>query len=1666
MVGTDGEQRYDVFLSYNSADHALVEPVARALKEKGLRPFLDRWHLVPGRSWVDVLETIIAECSAVAVFVGGHELGRWQQRERMAALDRQAVETDFPVIPVLLPGADDPGLGFLAQNTWVNLQGGVNDARALETLARAIRGTPPDDPSAVRNPKSDICPYRGLEPFREEDAAFFFGRGAFVDELLEKIKRRNFLMVLGASGSGKSSMVRAGLVPALRRGASGPDGRNWSILMLTPGDAPLNALAAAFDPPPNKTGRTERLAYLENAARHLRDGTVDLARYVRDYLAEEIGSDRLLLVVDQFEELYTRAPRPNPDAETPDDTPRHDRDVFVNLLFDALDADTPLTVVGTMRADFLGQALKRRDLSDRMADADVKIGPLSHAAPAGGLSEIETIIRKPAEAVSLDFEDGLVERILADVGSEPGNLPLLEFLLKSLWDRRQRGKLTHEAYDAVGGVEGAIAKQANTTFGRLDADRQAAARRLFLSLVTPGEGQEDTRARAAFPEDPDQAAIVQAFAAPKTRLLVTSEDASLGRAVEVSHEALIRNWTALRGWIEVNRDWLRVRTRIRRSMQAWEEAGRDVSLLLPAGIPLEEGRKLLHEQSDVRADDLAPYIDASIEAEETREREAAERDRKERDTERKLREEAEGRRKEAEARLRVSRWLTRGAIAAGLVLGVFVAYVYYQSEKIAKTNDDLGIALLTAGSERDRAVRSESRALASLSIAATEAGDSVTAALLALEALPSEEQPERVVIGAAQHALHTALYKQVELALLSYSEGIIEASFSNDDRLIIVNTGQKVEIYDIANNRIIASVEYAWERVDFTRIHGNKLIIVGDGNQVAIWSLAKPKEEHLFSAPHRLLDVVAAGETLHFLATNGSQLLKFNQTSGATSELASYKGRLELFPSPDGRHLVINHNRHLELFELETGMKRWGKHLPNMLNEAFFDRQVAVSNSGIFVDHPPRHKAGFTYFSFADGASTYYNAHDELWNFNDIESNEDGNTLLIGSSENVAQVLRKVSDGSVHHTLLRGHQNRISSVDMNERAKRVATGSSDGTARLWNLETGALISVFGGHGQEQFVDVVLSGDGTKILTLTDRRILRLWVPPKPVLTGDTGGLGLNGRLFSDNLDYVIRDGSGNHLEVVDAKTGSVVRRFKKHTKPPSSVVVSDDGRLVGSHSSKELRFWEMNSGSEVWAILGETGGEITNFALQRDGERAALIRNGQRIEIWDISQRRLIETLQPDGSSFLPDIRYSRDGKLLFAHNSQTSIRGWNTTTNEPVGDYSAPDELSIAIAISADGSLLAAVSETNEIYVWEVMTGETIARFSGHRNTIWGLDFSPDGKFIVSGSADGTTRVWSIALKEEIATFQRPAEHSDEQTRFSPTGNHIVTATSKATINLQPIMLDAAELVKHARAVLPRCLSAEQRKRYFLAEHGAAWCRDGGKWPYDAASYFHEARILLFSNRDAEAEEKIAVALTLDPELSDQVKLAWSRAYLNRSQVEAHSGNYEEAFQLIRDAEKNSGSLSQEITNARVGVYIARAEASLTLGEAAKALVDAEAAVELAEEHTYARLVRGLAYEKLGRDSAALEDLNFALETNTRHLSARIARARVNERLGKSELAITEYREILATDRFGDSDDEAIAIAEERLEILSPEPPPAIERAPSGVDGEAPGGTAGTTHP
>jgi DNA-binding SARP family transcriptional activator/WD40 repeat protein len=397
---------------------------------------------------------------------------------------------------------------------------GIEPGPELQRLQAAILA---QDPGLERGWRAhaepgrptDVCPYKGLARFETADAEFFFGREQVVAEAVGHLVGRRFLALVGPSGSGKSSLLRAGLLHALGSGAL-PGSDRWPCSVIRPGNRPLDAMAHA--------------------------------------MGEQRKVDRRVLAVDQFEEIFTAC---SDDAE---------RAAFLDAITEAVSvSDGATTIVIAMRADFYGRCAEYRALASLLASDQILVGPMDE-------EELRRAIELPADRAGLTVEEELADSLVSDTAGQPGGLPLLSTALLGLWTRRRDRTLHLDDYLRAGGVQGAVARLAEEAFGRLDGDGQAAAKRILLRLAAPGEGLEVVRRRASLSEfDLDRDDASRAMAVLTDARLVTVAEGT----AEVAHEALLHEWPRLRAWLEDDAAGRKLHRHVTESSRVWDEAGRD-----------------------------------------------------------------------------------------------------------------------------------------------------------------------------------------------------------------------------------------------------------------------------------------------------------------------------------------------------------------------------------------------------------------------------------------------------------------------------------------------------------------------------------------------------------------------------------------------------------------------------------------------------------------------------------------------------------------------------------------------------------------------------------------------------------------------------------------------------------------------------------------------------------------------------------------------------------------------------------------------------------------------------------------------------------------------------------------------------------------------------------
>lgn len=595
-------------------DTPAARQLAKTLSHNGLEVWFDKESIPPGALWMEQIEHGIRDADAMLVLIGRVGVQTWVDREVRLGLERSTQSPDsFQLIPVF--GEGFAGLNtlppFLSQHQGIDLRNREAAPAEIRRLIDALKTN--SGRSAVPSEYWEThSPFRSLREFQAEDAWLFFGRDSDTAELLDRLSREPLLAVLGNSGCGKSSLIRAGLIPALQRGrfhSAGALVDSWKVCVFRPTASPFAALAEAL---PSLMHRPKA----EEVARSLKHWKASLGETdgLRNALVALRATEpaetwparaRVLLVADQFEEIFTLS------------NSKSERHAYVDALLAATHpgADPAVHLIISMRADFYSFCLDHDGLR-RSLEKNLLNVPLMNA------DGLRKAIQNRLALSGTQAEAGLVESLLADAGTEPGNLALLEHALDQLWDKRARAgsMLTNAAYEQIGRLRGALGRHADSVVaGIRDDAEQNMVKQIFLELVQLGEGSQDTRRRVpkeALYKLGDEAVVERLIARLASQRLVATSGGEGDGFVEVSHEALIREWPQLRKWLEQNREGMKLQRRLAEAAEEWGRLKRDAGALL-RGLPLAQAEDWLSKQDWVMAS-LRQYIEASIGAERRR----------------------------------------------------------------------------------------------------------------------------------------------------------------------------------------------------------------------------------------------------------------------------------------------------------------------------------------------------------------------------------------------------------------------------------------------------------------------------------------------------------------------------------------------------------------------------------------------------------------------------------------------------------------------------------------------------------------------------------------------------------------------------------------------------------------------------------------------------------------------------------------------------------------------------------------------------------------------------------------------------------------------------------------------------------------------------------------
>ena len=1271
---------------------------------------------------------------AHAVGYSDTQISRLEQNERLP--DIPTVEASF--IPAL--GLEDEPKAI---------------TRLLELAANVRR----EDAPAL-----GLCPYKGLNYFDEADADLFVGREALTAKLTERVlsltlngasHEPRFLAVVGASGSGKSSLVRAGLVSALRWNKSSTD---WRIYVLTPTAHPLQSLA--------ETLNTEQDSAIATLAEDLRQEENNLQIFVKRKWGSKKGA-HVLFVVDQFEELFALC------------RSQEERASFIGNLFTAVsDVDGSIAVVITLRADFYAPCANYPPLREALANYQEYIGAMND-------EELRRAIEEPARRGRWEFEPGLVDLLLHDVGHEPGALPLLSHALLETWQRRRGRTMTLSGYTSSGGVRGAIAETAETVFNdQFTQEQRAIARRIFLRLTELGDEiiTVDTRRRATFNElilKPGEAdtthAVLKALA--DARLITTSAD-----GVEVAHEALIREWPTLRGWLEDNREGLRLQRHLTEAAQEWSAMNHEPDMLY-RGARLAQAREWAASHPDEMNALEHEFLNASM---EQNEREAAEREaqhQRELEAAQKLLESERQRTEEQTQSANRLRVRNRVIITVGIIaiaLAVLAGAFGLRSNQNASA----------AEAERQRAEK-ETRfaharewAVAALNNLNVDPERSI---LLALEAVNvTYRADDKLVLPEAEEALHQAvLASHLRLSWQAHQSAVWALAYSQDgNRLASASDDGTAKVWDSATGEELFTFN-VWQKEDTGLLalspDGTRLAVSGNDGNIRVWDIATA--ELLFSLTGHA-DIVSAiafssdGDQLATGSVDKTVILWDVRSGERLSILTSLPDSItQLAVSPDGTRLAIS--------GFEGIVRVWD----------ITENQEVLSIEAI-SDAP-------------------------------LAFNSDSNQLLTSWwSGNDAQLLNTTTGEDLF--ILPGHTNTVFAVLFSRDNKRIVTASRDRTARVWDSSIGRELLTLYGH-PAPIHSVALSSDGVHLATGDEQGNVRIWNidPDQEQFSASGVEMPLSGYreprepLFSANgrrvyaIFNVFATGlePNSRVKVLDSATGvELLNLAEMDGVEFNSLALSPDGkRLAVGGSDGHVQVWDSDT-SQLLLDLSAQSSTVWGIAFSPDGKLLATPGPNNTAKIWDAMTGKARMTLAGH-SDEIRGLAFSPDGTRLATASVDTSAKIWNLSTGEMLTTLTGHSDPLWAIAFSPDGARLATSSRDGTARIWDAVTGQALLILKGHTNTVTDLAFSPDGTRLATTGNDGILKLWEAATGQELLTLPGIGGAA-----FSPDMGLLATM-NRDDLTLRMYVLRIEDLIALANSRLTRSLTIEECKKHLHRE-------------------------------------------------------------------------------------------------------------------------------------------------------------------------------------------------------------------------------------------------------
>ena len=1132
-----------------------------------------------------------------------------------------------------------------------------------------------------------INPYKGLRSFEIEDEQDFFGREEVVQKLANRLQEntpyKRFLAVVGPSGSGKSSVVKAGLIPALRKGII-PNSASWFIVQMVPGDQPLNKLTAAI------TSIAPHIP--QDLNEQLRKNEFALAE-LTPQLLEGVHGD-VLLVIDHFEELFTLV---DDEAEVQQ---------FLHLLYHALiRPNSRLWVIIALRSDFYDNLILNGHFAQLIQER-------THVVIGMSADELTKAIRAPAERVGLTVEANLIATIIADSANNPGTLPLLQYALTETFEHRSGKRLTLAAYQQMGGIVGAVSNRAEAIYQGLTQEQQAIARQVFVRLGQANEQDEITRRRVRRSDlirlgNPAVINAVLNLFEYYDLLIFDHELGTREPTVEVAHEALFKGWMRLNNWSKESLEDLRLEQWLETVTQEWLQSGREISYLA-VGTRLALLEEWVQKKIVPLTAQEQDFFDASLAERDERAQRELHHAQEATALAQQVAAEAQKAAGEAQKATKAQRAAT---VRLGIVVVLLIAMV-------------IGALVLTAIAQRS-AAQAESLAQAFNAQVEFNHDNNQVALRLALDAAQVENPPAIV-----QSMLIDAAYAPGTVSLYDAFDHELKAlALSRDGRFVLIGEGTSstesgifdVQLWDVDSGQWVRTLlENTAPNTALAFNPDASIAYTGDNNGIV-----------------RALDV-QTGEELWQIV--GQAPIRSIRISHDGKQMLFGGGTYDAEAAPETEYAIW-------LVDAQTGATvcELLGHISPVYSVAFSpDDTVALSGSGTWRTSQGDNSLRSWNLATCEPIRRM-NGHEDI--IQDIAFSPDGLTAVTASADHTlirwsldtGEILQQYgADGD------EGHTDWVNRVVTHPDGRWMLSAGWDNQLILWDLWTGNVLHRFIGH-LGPVNGVALAPDGQFAFSISDDKTMRVWEITNALLEQRFDVEAATAMLrvrISPNQQYVVSGSTDGVLRLWDIATGQIIWDKPAHLDRIYALAFSPDNRyIVSGGADQKLYLWDVITGERLREFSGHSG-RIWMVDYSPNSQYVVSGSDDYTVRLWDVTTG--VEVLAFSdlrdiyAVDFSPDSRYVLAGGIaaklyLFDIEEQTllhTFEGHTTSIN--------------AIDFSPDGHFAVSGGYDNHLLLWDIANRRSTVQLNGHFAPISGVEFSTDGNTVLSGAADGTIRLWN----------------------------------------------------------------------------------------------------------------------------------------------------------------------------------------------------------------------------------------------------------------------------------------------------------------------------------